>query len=100
MAENRCVCCGEIVPEGRMVCPTCEARAGAPKYDHHEFFHHKRPTNADRIRAMSDEELAEWLFEVCCFDSPFGCPAFDKKLSMEKSCREYWLDWLRQEASE
>ena len=22
--ENRCVCCGAIVPEGRMVCPICE----------------------------------------------------------------------------
>lgn len=21
---DRCVCCGEIVPEGRMVCPQCE----------------------------------------------------------------------------
>ena len=22
--ENRCVCCGEIIPEGRQVCPRCE----------------------------------------------------------------------------
>ena len=22
--ENRCVCCGEIIPEGRQVCPQCE----------------------------------------------------------------------------
>ena len=22
--ENRCVCCGEIIPEGRQVCPNCE----------------------------------------------------------------------------
>lgn len=21
---DRCVCCGEIIPEGRMVCPNCE----------------------------------------------------------------------------
>ena len=21
---DRCVCCGEIVPEGRQVCPQCE----------------------------------------------------------------------------
>ena len=21
---NRCVCCGEIIPEGRQVCPFCE----------------------------------------------------------------------------
>ena len=24
MTDNRCVCCGEIIPEGRMVCPICE----------------------------------------------------------------------------
>lgn len=23
-SEDRCVCCGEIIPEGRMVCPKCE----------------------------------------------------------------------------
>ena len=22
--EDRCVCCGEIIPEGRMVCVNCE----------------------------------------------------------------------------
>ena len=22
--DNRCVCCGEIIPEGRQVCPNCE----------------------------------------------------------------------------
>lgn len=26
--EDRCVCCGAIVPEGRMVCPQCETAAG------------------------------------------------------------------------
>ena len=25
--ENRCVCCGAIIPEGRMVCPICEMDA-------------------------------------------------------------------------
>lgn len=24
MNEDRCVCCGEIIPEGRMVCPNCK----------------------------------------------------------------------------
>lgn len=31
--EDRCVCCGEIVPEGRMVCPKCEAGAAHPAND-------------------------------------------------------------------
>ena len=24
--ENRCVCCGRVIPEGRQVCPLCERR--------------------------------------------------------------------------
>ena len=27
--EERCICCGEIIPEGRQVCPNCEAEWGA-----------------------------------------------------------------------
>ncbi len=22
--EDRCICCGEIIPEGRQICPICE----------------------------------------------------------------------------
>lgn len=25
--DNLCVCCGAIIPEGRMVCPICEMKA-------------------------------------------------------------------------
>ena len=24
MSEDRCVCCGDVIPEGRQVCPKCE----------------------------------------------------------------------------
>ena len=26
MADNVCVSCGEVIPEGRQVCPNCEGR--------------------------------------------------------------------------
>jgi len=26
MAENRCICCGAVIPEGRQVCPNCEVK--------------------------------------------------------------------------
>ena len=42
MAENTCVCCGAAVPEGRQVCPSCEARA----YDPAEFFSAERRNTA------------------------------------------------------
>ena len=31
MAENRCVACGEIIPEGTQVCQICQAKAEADK---------------------------------------------------------------------
>ena len=30
--ENRCVCCGEIIPEGRQVCEKCEREAEDEDY--------------------------------------------------------------------
>ena len=45
----------------------------------------KKPkTNADRIRAMSDEELADMLYET---DSRIGNADLDE-----------WLEWLKQPA--
>ena len=43
-------------------------------------------TNADRIRAMSDEELAEFLYQVG-YDNGWGM-------------KEYALEWLQQPAEE
>ena len=28
--EDRCICCGELIPEGRQVCPACEKKAEEP----------------------------------------------------------------------
>ncbi len=30
--ENQCVICGDVIPEGRQVCPTCEALRSIPVY--------------------------------------------------------------------
>lgn len=27
ISDNRCICCGEVIPEGRQVCPNCEVKA-------------------------------------------------------------------------
>lgn len=29
--DNRCVMCGEVIPEGRMVCLSCETENGAER---------------------------------------------------------------------
>ena len=50
-------------------------------------------TNADRIRAMTDEELAEKL-------SSFRCPQKWCFPDDGKNCKSCWLDWLKQEAAD
>lgn len=45
-----------------------------------------KKTNADRIRALSDEKLAEYLFIITCED---GFPQFTTKND--------WLSWLKRE---
>jgi len=56
-------------------------------------------TNADKIRAMSDEELAVWMCDRSCS----LCPLKDCKGRMEVGrtvCYNRWLDWLRQEVEQ
>ena len=45
-------------------------------------------TNADRIRAMTDEELAEFLDDIEC-----NCGRIHYPTTLES-----WCDWLKQEA--
>ena len=52
-------------------------------------------TNADRIRAMSDEEMAEFIISI-----PM-CVGEDKDLNCEIDvCKECFLKWLQQPAEE
>ena len=54
-------------------------------------------TNADRLRMMTDEELAQFLPSKSMWNCPpdikdrGGCPG---------ECVPCWLDWLKQEAEE
>ena len=54
-------------------------------------------TNADRIRAMSDEELVEFL-------APYnsGCPKEHGSVMTchDKGCYKCWEDWLKKEVKE
>ena len=54
------------------------------------------PTNADRIRSMTDEELAMWINDVTT--NALSVLA----LGSNKQTKNifYWLDWLKQEVKE
>lgn len=57
-----------------------------------------RKTNRDRLRAMTDEEFAEWLDGMQSRAYDFGARLegeLDDPLS-----KEDWLEWLKQEVSE
>lgn len=64
-------------------------------------------TNADRIRAMSDEEIADWVSENGAIKTPCDiicggdCKAFQtfEKTSIER-CKEIVMKWLQQTAGE
>lgn len=46
-------------------------------------------TNADRIRAMNDEELATFM-------NCNGCPPKNEGCNDGQKCSLCWLDWLQQ----
>ena len=53
-----------------------------------------KPTNADRIRAMTDEELAEFISSD--FYVPH-CPVSYCPDTNNEGCPRCWLEWLKQE---
>ncbi len=62
-----------------------------------EYLRKKPPkpiTNADKIRSMTDEELAEWFSIYCCRNKTYDahCDEFG-------NCKACWLDWLKEEAT-
>lgn len=56
-------------------------------------YHPKPRTNADRIRSMSDEELAAFLTDDFC--ELLNCYS-----PCDGHCGRRMLDWLKQEATE
>lgn len=55
----------------------------------------KPQTNADRIRSMTDEELAElfWIRADCEL-----CP--NRKQYCSDDCKRAWLSWMKEEATD
>ena len=52
-------------------------------------------TNGERIRAMSDEELAEFMDNGCDVIAPS-----ENCTKAFYDCKKCWLDWLKEEAKE
>lgn len=80
-----------MIVQYRIKCPRCFQES---IYDF-DIEVEKPVTNADRIRAMTDEELAKWFTSVCTAKSTCSCMdcAFDAFMDCG------FLDWLKQEAT-
>lgn len=62
----------------------------------HEFFNRPKPTNADRIRSMTDEELAKFLHDSdgCIYEaSGVACNG-------DTDCTDCIRKWLKSEVTE
>jgi hypothetical protein len=59
----------------------------------------KAVTNADRIRAMTDEELAEYLCKAIRDGVMMIFPGAHYSKDDIAELNQNWLDWLREEAT-
>lgn len=88
------------------ICDKCERKSECPGAHEDEFclnYVQKPHTNADRIRAMTDEEMAEWISGMIsdCDNNDFPCGKFCPLLHDEyrkNTCLDSMLLWLKQEA--
>ena len=76
--------CSKCKNEGKQICSVCCSYMGYP-----DKFDPKPKSRGEKIRSMSDAELAAWLQDGC---PPGGhiCPALI-------SCERCWFDWLVEE---
>lgn len=80
-----------------MNCKTCAGPCCLKGSNHEGDCENYVPwTNASRIRAMSDEELAGWMANNV--DCQYCSVRSEWCTESEAACKRNWLDWLRQEA--
>ena len=51
----------------------------------------REPSNSDRIRSMTDEELADWLTVLCWYPV--------EKYGIEP-VKDWWVNWLKRDSEE
>lgn len=81
---------GCMVKEFGKICPLSNAATSIKEH---------RPTNADRIRAMSDEELADFIDRCEMSDIDYS-KTFCNLCNGQYECSQCRLEWLKQPAEE
>lgn len=90
MSVQRKTCCN-------LVADWCDMKVDSPDPEMERECHwYARMTNADRLRKMTDEELAEFLYHA--WNNAAWCSA--KDCADDESCFPCWLDWLKEEVED
>ena len=83
-----------------MNCKDCKKQGCSLAGKNHEMSFECRlyvgKTNADRLRSMTDEELARWIATT----ADDNCPDTAHERYCDNRCGECWLDWLKSPVEE
>lgn len=100
MKEDRCVCCGEIVPEGRMICAECEKLTAKPC----DCFNVHNIIDVHCPKAKHEKTVCYGTKECdpcSCGGDPSKCDHYpEKRAKAEKARAALTLEQLKAEAEE
>ena len=61
MSTNRCICCGEEIPEGLMICPACQKKS---EIKHNTTKQNDPECKEDRFTKLMDAWIVPLLLAV------------------------------------
>lgn len=104
MNETRCIFCGNLVPEGMMVCPTCERKAMNGKLNRSEIRRKQKQnakqdarfyvTRAELEKMVSDALMTERKRMIEEYNAEFVARDADTKNKMIMLIHKIWLHGL------
>ena len=83
---DRCVCCGEIIPEGRMVCPNCEIKGVTPLTKHdasEQAYKNGYSAGYEAGRRSVGRKRGRWISLTECANAGVYCSVCNKKVYKE-----------------
>jgi RNA polymerase subunit RPABC4/transcription elongation factor Spt4 len=89
--SKRCINCGRLIPEDELICLSCGSE------NEMQTFSPRIITNADRIRAMTDEQIADAITADAFCGKVTGEIATVSDCG-DRKCAECALQWLKKEA--
>lgn len=67
-----------------------------PPYSRNTSCDLRKKTNADRIRAKNDEELAKWICDLGIDCAYCKITSMCYEVCKNGDCEKAWLEWLKQ----